>query len=129
MPAEGRIVFGIISFFLVLFLIDLYIFRGVKTIFSTSSFPVKPIATWVYWSVNLSFLIIALYTIFSFSFFKKHTPIILEVAIALLLLLYVPKLVFGFFLLCEDIFRLFRAMGIEISRISSHAASPAELFD
>lgn len=131
MHIDGKIIFGFTLFFLVLFLIDLYVFRGVKTIFSTSSFPIKRIAAWAYWSVNAAFILCALYAVFTFSFFTKHTPFIFEFVIGAFVLLYVPKLVFGVFLLGEDVYRLLRALLLLInSRFTiHHSSAPVELFE
>src|SRR5580692_5497589 len=99
MTLDPRVIFGFAIFFLVLFLIDFYVFKGVKTVFSTSSFPVKRIATWVYWSVNIAFILCALYAALSFTFFTKHPPFMFSFVAAAFVLLYIPKLIFGVFLL------------------------------
>ncbi len=129
MAIDGRMIIGFIIFFLVLFLIDLYVFKGVKTIFSTSSFPVKRIASWVYWLVNITFILLTLYTVFSFSFFSKHTPFMFEFIAAAFVILYIPKLIFVFFLLLEDVYRLFRSIGVEVYRAVATKPTPVELFE
>lgn len=128
MTLDFKVVFGFTVFFLVLFLIDLYVFRGVKTIFSTSSFPVKRSATWVYWSVNIAFILCALYSLTSLSKLEKHTPFIFQFVLAAFVLLYVPKLIFGIFLLAEDVYRVLRAAGVGVYHLTASSASPVEFF-
>ncbi len=128
MAFDGRAVLGITIFFIVLFLIDFYVFKGVKTIFSTSSFPIKRTAAWAYWSVNIAFLLCAIYAAFSFTFFAKRTPFIFEFVAGAFVLLYLPKIIFGVFLLGEDVFRLLRAMGVGIYKMVATTQAPIELF-
>ncbi len=133
MTLDGRVIFGFIIFFLVLFLIDLYVFRGVKTIFSSSSFPVRRIAAWIYWLVNITFSLCAIYIILSVTYFGhtthvRHTPFLVSFAIAAFLLLYIPKLIFGSFLLLEDVYRLLRALGIGVYKLASHSNTPLDFF-
>ncbi len=129
MPIDGKVIFGFTLFFLVLFLIDFYVYKGVKTVFSDSSFPVRKSAAWVYWSVNVSFLLVAMYAAFNFSYFNKRTPFLFEFVAAAFLLLYLPKLIFGVFLLGEDVVRLFRAVGVGIYKVASSAPTSVEFFE
>jgi predicted MPP superfamily phosphohydrolase len=129
MALDSKVVFGFTIFFLVLFLIDLYVFRGVKTIFSTSSFPVKRTATWLYWVVNLAFIACVIYTISTVSFSARHTSFIVQFVAAAFVLLYVPKLIFSLFLLGEDVYRLLRAMGVGVYKFASKTDSPIEFFE
>jgi uncharacterized protein len=129
MTIDWKVISGFSIFFLILFLIDLYVFRGVKTIFSASSFPVRRSAAWIYWSVNIAFLLCALYAIFSFSFFRKHASFMFEFAIGAFVLLYIPKLIFGVFLLSEDVFRLVRALGVGTYKLVASSPVPIELFE
>ena len=125
---DARAVFGFLVFFLVLFLIDLYVFKGIKTIFSSSSFPIRRTARWVYWSVNIAFILCAVYAIFSFSTSNKHTTFMFAFVAAAFVLLYVPKLIFGVFLLTEDVYRIVRAAGVGVYKLASTAPVPIELF-
>jgi len=129
MTIDGRVVFGFFIFFLVLFLIDLYVFKGVKTVFSTSSFPVKRIASWVYWSINILFILCTLYAVSTFSYNARHTTFIFSFVAAAFVLLYIPKLIFGVFLLGEDIYRLFRATGVGVYKLAATSPAPVELFE
>jgi predicted MPP superfamily phosphohydrolase len=128
MPIDGKVILGFSIFFLVLFLIDLYVFKGVKTIFSTSSFPVKRIASWAYWSINAAFIICTLCAVFSFSYFNNHTTFIFAFVAAAFILLYIPKLIFGVFLLTEDIYRLVRAIGVGTYKLVASSPAPVEFF-
>lgn len=129
MALDSKVVLGFTIFFLVLFLIDLYVFKGVKTIFSTSSFPVRRIAAWLYWLVNLAFIGCVIYTIVTFSFFTKRPSFIFQFVAAAFVLLYVPKLIFAIFLLGEDVYRLFRALGLGVYKLASSSNSPIEFFE
>jgi predicted MPP superfamily phosphohydrolase len=129
MTFDARAIFGIALFFIVLFLIDFYVFKGVKTVFSTSSIPVKRTAAWAYWSVNIAFLICALYAVFHFSFNTKHTSVMFEFVAGAFVLLYIPKLIFGVFLLGEDIFRLLRATGVGVYKLAATTPAPLEMFE
>ena len=129
MTLDGKAILGFTIFFLVLFLIDLYVFKGVKTVFSTSSFPVKRSATWLYWLVNAAFILCTVYAVISISQSPKGLPGIFKFVIAAFVLLYVPKLIFGVFLLGEDVYRLLRAMGIGVYKLTSNSNSPIEFLN
>src|SRR5579863_1766217 len=122
-------ILGFATFFLVLFLIDLYVFKGVKTVFSNSSFPIKRTADWLYWLVNVAFILCAIYVIATLSYSPKHTPFMLEFVLAAFVLLYVPKLIFGAFLLGEDVYRILRAAGIGVYKLTASSNSPVEFFE
>jgi predicted MPP superfamily phosphohydrolase len=126
---DSKVIIGFIIFFLVLFLIDLYVFKGVKTIFSNSSFPVKRTATWLYWSVNVAFILCTLYAVFSYSQHPKGIPFLFQFVIAAFVLLYIPKLIFGVFLLGEDIYRLLRALGIGVYKLAATSPAPVDFFE
>src|SRR5580698_6108992 len=129
MTLDPRVIFGFAIFFLVLFLIDFYVFKGIKTVFSTSSFPVKRTATWVYWSVNVAFILCTLYAAFSYSYFEHRIPFMFEFVAAAFILLYIPKLIFVFFLLMEDVYRLLRAIGVEVYSHFASNPTPVQLFE
>ena len=129
MALHGTTIIGFIIFFLVLFLVDLYVFKGVKTIFSTSSFPVRRNAAWLYWLVNAIFIVCAIYAMFSFSNRSVRPSFIFQFVIAAFVLLYIPKLIFGVFLLIEDIYRLVRALGVGIYKFTASSAVPVEFFE
>jgi uncharacterized protein len=126
---DSKVIFGFLLFFSILFLIDLYVFKGVKTLFSTSSFPVRRSATWLYWLVNAAFILCTIYAVASLSNSPKHIPFIMQFTIAAFVLLYIPKLIFGVFLLGEDVYRLLRAAGIGVYKLSASPAAPLEFFE
>lgn len=125
---DSKVILGFAIFFLVLFLIDLYVFKGVKTIFSTSSFPVKRTAAWLYWFVNMAFIICAFFAIVTLTNRNNHTPFIFKFVAAAFVLLYIPKLIFSVFLLGEDVFRLLRALGVGVYKLASGPNSTVEFF-
>jgi predicted MPP superfamily phosphohydrolase len=100
---------------IILLLIDLYVFRGVKTIASGfSNERVRQSIQWVYWGVNISFYVLALYVFLTYSRAVGTTKLMPLMA-AMLILLLVPKLVFMLFLLAEDVYRILRMIGVWIA--------------
>jgi predicted MPP superfamily phosphohydrolase len=116
--SEGRIIITCLIFFSILFLIDFYIFKGIRAILSHSGSGIVRTAGWVYWTVNLLFFALAITLLITFSWKAGVNNSLLKWVIALLFLLYVPKIVFGMFLLGEDVFRLLRAGIVGIMKLA-----------
>jgi predicted MPP superfamily phosphohydrolase len=90
--------------FLIIFLLDLYVFQGLKQI--TKQLPYKNYLHIAYWL--LSVLIICLF-VFNFFVVPRNVGInsaMVRFVIGAIILLTVPKLVVTLFLVAEDLFRL-----------------------
>src|ERR1035438_10926909 len=94
----------------IVFLLDLYIFAGVRSTFS--SIRIRLIVSLCYWGITVAFYLMTIYMLLSFS--KDEGPAVPAVkwTMSLFILLYVPKIVLLFFFGMEDIYRLIRAGGV-----------------
>lgn len=118
MVSTATLIIRLILFLGLLLLIDLYVFKGVRTI--TGSMPAVRARWihWLYWGVNVSFFVLVLYVAAVFSRAEGPSKLFPLVA-ALLVLLLIPKLVFMLFLLIEDIYRIFRAGVVMVHSFTS----------
>jgi uncharacterized protein len=117
MVSATTMLIRILIFIAILVLLDLYVFRGVKTITSgLASMRAKQWVHWLYWAVSLSFILFIVYATLTFSRATGPTGI-MPVLMGMLILLLIPKLVFAIVLLAEDIYRLFRAGTIGVMHI------------
>ncbi len=90
-----------------IFLIDLYIFQGVKTLTANfDSESTRKMVHWGFWIVNLAFMAIIAFGFLSFDRAKGLKTYQL-LAFNAFILLMIPKLVFTIVLLGQDMFRLF----------------------
>ena len=118
--STATIVFRLAIFLLVLIAIDFYVFRSIKSGFSyIQSDRAKQAINWVYWGVNISFILGLIYGIATLNRFKGPQLVLYTFLGVMFALLYIPKLVVIFFLLIEDIFRLLRASGVIIGKAAS----------
>ena len=110
---------AIIRFFIfigILLLLDFYIFYGVRSAFASSR--IRTPASWIYWGITISFLLFATYVAFTFSRDAGPAAPSVKFILGAFFLLYIPKIVMLFFFGAEDMYRLLRAGGLGISRIT-----------
>lgn len=102
-------VIGILLFIGFLLLIDYYVFTGIRTITSGLETRTRKVVHWTYWIISLSFF--AWLGLIFLSVNANGTfPRSISTFIGLWALLFIPKLLFGVFLLGEDIYRLSRSL-------------------
>ena len=90
----------------IIFLIDWYVFQGVKTITEKiSSNKVRQTIHYSFWLIDI-FIITAIFSGFFLFTQNGNPPLFFFKLFGILILLIVPKLIFTLFLLTEDIFRL-----------------------
>lgn len=90
----------------ILFLIDLYVFQGVKMLLQSRAISTQRIVTVIYWSVAaLCLSIILLGGVWDFHLWPKTFR---TYAFALIVIHYFSKLFFVVFLLLDDVLRMFR---------------------
>ncbi len=98
---------AILAFSLIILLIDLYTYKGVKKIEISFSKISKRIMNFIFWTIPL---IIISSLVFLFLFRAKANPqngmIYFHYFSGLFLLFYIPKLIFIFFLFLDDLFHL-----------------------
>jgi uncharacterized protein len=93
--------------FIVLFLIDLYIFQGIKTLTSTiDSDTTRKVIHVIFWTVDVLLMLLILYAFMSYDRAKGMKTYQIWAFNGVILML-VPKLVFAFILLGQDVMRLF----------------------
>jgi uncharacterized protein len=93
--------------FIILFLIDLYIFQGIKTLTSTlDSETTRKVIHGIFWTINVLFMLLILYAFMSYDRAKGMKTYQIWAFNGVILML-VPKLVFAFILLGQDAMRLF----------------------
>jgi uncharacterized protein len=91
----------------IIFLIDLYIFQGIKTMTATlESDTSRKIIHWAFWIMNVVFLSIIAYGSLSFDRTKGMKTAQL-LAFNAVILMMIPKLIFAFVLLGQDVLRMF----------------------
>ena len=99
-----------------IFLIDLYIFSGVKDAFSSLR-----TRFWVsigYWGITILFYVLAIYMFLSFSRAEGPAAPPVKWTMSLFVLLYIPKLVLLFFFGMEDVYRIVRAGGLGLFKLT-----------
>ncbi len=98
-------VFGFIVFALFFFLIDLYTWQGVKLLVKNTSDQTKRWIAAIYWGYSVSLILFFL----AFRFMQVHMePIVMRFVAALIFSIFIIKLIWTFFLIIDDILRVFR---------------------
>lgn len=111
-------------FLLILLVVDIYLHFGIRT--AVSGFQgerVRQWTLWIYWAINTSFYLFFLYAVFTFSR-SEGAGRIMNLMAAVLILLFVPKLIFFLILLVEDAYRVFRAIGVSVYGAFSDSSPP-----
>jgi predicted MPP superfamily phosphohydrolase len=127
MPVPFRVL--IVGF--VLLLIDWYFYQAVITVLKGASITKRNVVFYIYWGFSIfSFLVLLTPTIFSVSDFPKFVRVYV---LAIVVLLFISKLIGVIFILLDDILRLFRWIGSYLIKpavtastdttINSHAIS------
>ncbi|MFI5163913.1 MAG: metallophosphoesterase [Bacteroidia bacterium] len=100
----------------ILFLLDLYIFYGIRAAFSSSR--ARSIIAWTYWGVTFSFFALVIYMSLNFSRADGPAAPLVKWSMGMFVLLYIPKLVLLLFFGVEDVFRLLRAGGVGLFKLT-----------
>jgi hypothetical protein len=123
----ARFIITILIFILVLFAVDAYTFKGLKLL--TSSFnkdAYKKLVHWTFWITSIGLYLMLLVPLFNMS--EGRTPRgdrYMTYVFGIVILFFLPKLLFSFFHLLEDVSFLFAKMfnkpkipseGVQISR-------------
>jgi hypothetical protein len=108
--------FRIIIVLALLLLLDIYVFYGVRSAFSSSR--ARIIVSWTYWLLTFSFFALVLFMALNFSKADGPTAPLVKWSMALFILLYIPKLVLIFFFGMEDLYRMLRAGGVGLYRLT-----------
>jgi predicted MPP superfamily phosphohydrolase len=128
--SPSTIIFRVSLVLLVLIVIDFYAFRSVKTGFSfIQSERIKQVINWVYWGVNILFILGAVYSLITFNRFTGPPRGAAAILMGAFVLLYIPKLIIVAFLLLEDIGRLLRAGGVSIGKLATDSFANTPYFE
>ncbi len=100
----------------VIFLLDLYIFSGIRDAFSSARS--RFFVSLGYWGLTIAFYLLAIYMFLSFSRDEGPAAPPVKWTMGMLMFLYIPKIVMLFFFGVEDIYRLFRAGGVGIYKLT-----------
>jgi uncharacterized protein len=105
--------FRLIAILVILFLLDLYVFQGIKVLMHGRQVLTQRIVSIVYWSVT----VLCFSIIISGQFIDWHTwPKTLRVySFALIIIVYPAKIFVSVFLLLDDVIRLLRVLFVGIS--------------
>ncbi len=124
MPARTKNIRRILPFIFILlaflFLIDAYVFTGVRAVSSVLSPYPEGVTALVYWSFSIAFLLLSLYIVAGTAQSGSGS---LKVVGSLGALLYIPKLVFSLFLGAEDVYRLLRSIAVGIYKLTGSASA------
>ena len=104
----------------ILLLVDLYVFSGFRAAFSSTR--TRMIASWIFWGISVSFLALVIFFVFTFSGSAGPSSPIVKWMMASFVLLYIPKIVMLFFFSVEDVYRLLRAGGVGIAKLTGNAS-------
>ena len=119
MISTATLILRLLLFIGFLLLVDYYVFKGIKMLTGgMASVRVKQWIHWIYWGINISFILLILYVAATFSR-SEGTPKLVPVLAGMLILLLIPKLVFLLFLLVEDIYRIFRAAAVWVGSFTA----------
>jgi len=84
-------------------IIDIYAYQAFRTAFR---FKLTP---WVYWGLTVALVVLLIYSIFQINQTGSRSSSSYMYVFGVMILLYVPKIAVAFFLLAEDLFRVFHA--------------------
>ena len=98
---------------LILTLLDIYTFSGLKALTAdVATDKSKKLIYWIYWVITISYFILFIATILSFNGNTGPRGGLFKIASILLVLIWLPKIVFCLFLLLEDVYRLVGAVTV-----------------
>jgi uncharacterized protein len=114
----------LIIILVILFLIDLYVFQGVKVLLHGRQVQTQRIISIIYWSVT----VLCLSIIISGQFIDWHTwpKPLRSYSFALVVIIYLTKIFVGVFLLLDDVIRLLRFLFVWIAGFFSTAEVPSD---
>jgi len=102
----------ILIFLLVLFAIDLYVFQGVKVLIQNRVVQTQRIIAYAYWAISaISLGVIILGQYVDWHLWPK---ILRTYAFAIIVIIYLSKILVTVFMLLDDVIRLFRLIGAYI---------------
>ena len=104
----------------ILLLLDIYIFYGFRTAFSSARG--RTIASWIYWGITFSFFALVIYMSLNVSRADGPAAPLVKWALGSFFILYIPKLVMLFFFSMEDVYRLLRAGGVGLYKLTGKAS-------
>ena len=116
----------VLLFLGIMLLLDIYVFYGLRAAFSSAR--ARTIFAWVYWCITVSFLLFAGHTILTFSRDAGPAAPSVKYAMGFFVLLYIPKIFLLFFFGLEDVYRLFRAGGVGIYKMTGSEGAQAVSF-
>jgi uncharacterized protein len=104
----------------ILFLIDLYVFQGVKLLMQSRSISTQRMVVWIYWTISaLAISILLLGQVIDWHTWPKALRVY---TFAMIFVIYLTKIFITVFMLLDDIIRLFRyAFGWLAIKFSSSA--------
>lgn len=108
------ILLRVFAILVLLLLVDLYVFQGVKTLTRDAQPKTRLIIHIIYWVINFSLFFAMLYGMFRIDRTTGPTHYLSRL-FAFFLLLFLPKLIFFIALLLEDIYRVLEYLVVSIS--------------
>lgn len=129
MLTASKIYKALFQILLVLFLVDLYSFTGIRTSLRNVSKRTKRIILIAFWAINAAIYILILYTAWDQSPKYGFAGSWFKFMAGLLFIAYIPKIFYIIFLLLEDVYRLIRFVFVlPYKLMNKEKASSVELF-
>ena len=129
MITASKIAGAIFVILAILLAIDLYSYTGLRAALKSVSKKTRRICSWAYWLINAAFLLSITCTALFFKSAIGFSGWWFHVLAGFFFALYIPKLFFIVFLLLEDVYRLLRAIGVGIYKLTNKdKATSVELF-
>jgi predicted MPP superfamily phosphohydrolase len=129
MITASKIAGAIFTILAILLAIDLYSYTGLRAALKSVSKKTRRICSWAYWLINAAFLLSITCTALFFKSAIGFSGWWFHVLAGFFFALYIPKLFFIVFLLLEDAYRLLRAIGVGIYKLTNKdKATSVELF-
>lgn len=109
----STLLFRLGLFLIFLFILDIYAFSGIKAFASGfEDVRTRKIIIYVYWGISVAFLLLFLYTLFTLNRMSGPQGSAFRWLSVIMVLVWLPKLVFCLILLIEDVFRLWHALSV-----------------
>ncbi len=129
MGSYSALLFRFIILTVVILLIDFYVFKGIKAATQGISDQRAKIIFWVYWGLNIAMMIAWILGLAKFSTHKGPGSVLFQTIFGILILFFVPKLIFSLFLLTEDVYRLIRAIVVLLKNNVFSDSEPWQYFE